>query len=81
MTLNLSIDEFIKNKSKKHARQKKLNIDEKNYFFLMKKKTYTLMSKPSAATKELAYPGGCLRFKTQKCETHTRHIPFQSRNF
>ena len=30
MTLNLSIDEFIKNKSKKHTRQKKLNIDEKN---------------------------------------------------
>jgi hypothetical protein len=30
MTLNLSIDEFIKNKSKKHTRQKKLKIDEKN---------------------------------------------------
>ena len=26
MTLNLCIDEFIKNKSKKHTRQKKLNI-------------------------------------------------------
>ena len=29
-TLDLSIDEFIKNNSKKHTRQKKLNIDEKN---------------------------------------------------
>ena len=37
MTLNLSINEFIKNKSIKHTRQKKLNFDDEKKF-----KTYTL---------------------------------------
>jgi len=35
MTLNLSIKEFIKNKSMKHTRQKKLDLNFDEFFFLI----------------------------------------------